>query len=304
MNQRQIGILLAVSGASCWGLSGASSQALFSSTNVDPLWLVALRMLGAGIILTAFSLINQRSALTKLVTTKRNWTTLIIFILLGVINSQLSYFLAIKHSNAPTATVLQYLSPLLIVLWMAIRHHQSPRRTDLFSMVIAMIGTFLLVTGGHFDRLAITPLALVLGLWAAVASTIYTLQPRELLTQYSSQVVSGVAMLCGGLGLLPVLLTQPWPHLSLAGWGLIMYIIIGGTVLAYTLFLQSVTYVSPITTGMLSAFEPLVATAVAIGFLGTQLSLGSLTGIVLVIMTTFIQAFPDTVLMRRQKGVK
>ncbi|WP_256006897.1 hypothetical protein [Pedobacter deserti] len=54
-------------------------------------------------------------------------------------------------------------------------------------------------THGNFNSLAISPMALFLGLASAVALAIYTLQPRELLSQYRASVVIGSGMLCGGI---------------------------------------------------------------------------------------------------------
>nr|WP_252904420.1 EamA family transporter [Secundilactobacillus silagei] len=68
-----------------------------------------------------------------------------------MIPSQFSYFMAIKHGNAPTATILQFLGPIFIIIYVAIRHWRMPRRIDVISMLIALLGTYLLVTKGSFD---------------------------------------------------------------------------------------------------------------------------------------------------------
>ena len=57
-------------------------------------------------------------------------------------------------------------------------------------------------------------------------------------------------------------------------------------------FLQSIRYISPAATGILSAFEPLVATLLAVTLLGTCLTLAAVCGSLLILLTTFLQAIP------------
>lgn len=221
-----------------------------------------------------------------------------------MMNSQLSYFLAVKYSNAPTATVIQYLQPVIIIVWLAFAQRQWPRRIDCISIVIALVGTFYLVTGGRLDTLTLTPVALFWGLWCAVAAALYTLLPQPLLKSYDSLAVCGLAMLVSGIVLTPTLFTAPWPQLTSGDWWLVGYIVIGGTMLAYTMFLQSIRYISPSVTGILSAFEPLVATLLAVTLLGTRMTMAGVIGSLLILLTTFLQAIPLQKVLsifRRQK---
>lgn len=61
---------------------------------------------------------------------------------------------------------------------------------------------------------------------------------------------------------------------------------------SYTLFLQSIRYVAPSVTGILSAFEPLVATILAVTLLGTRLTAAAIFGSLLILLTTVMQSIP------------
>lgn len=61
---------------------------------------------------------------------------------------------------------------------------------------------------------------------------------------------------------------------------------------SYTMFLQSIRYISPSVTGILSAFEPLVATLLAVTLLGTRMTPAAVVGSLLILLTTFLQAIP------------
>ena len=300
MSKQTKGIILAIAGASLWGGSGAAVQYLFTDTNLKTEWIVAIRMLFAGLMLLIWSVGKQRSQLVMILHDHVSWWKIILFALLGVTNSQLSYFFAVKYSNAPTATVLQYLSPILIIIWMAIVTKRWPRRIDLISIGLALVGTFYLVTGGNIHSLMLTHQALAWGLWSAVAAALYTLLPRQLMQKYDASVMCGVAMFIGGIILSPILFIESGPQLNILDWLLVAYVVIFGTALAYTLFVQSIRYVSPSVTGILSAFEPLVATILAVTLLGTRLTFATTLGSLLIVATTLIQSIPTNPLAKRK----
>ena len=257
-----------------------------------------MRLLLAGIVLTMVSLLKMPQQVRRIVSHRRHLVSLISFALLGTLNSQLTYFLAVKYSNAPTATVIQYLQPVIIIIWLAIAQRQWPRRIDCISIIIALIGTFLLVTGGHLGTLALTPAAIFWGLWCAVAAALYTLLPRPLLTNFDALAVCGLAMLLSGLGMLPEIIIYRLPSLNLLEWILVAYIVVFGTMFSYTMFLQSMRYISPAVTGILSAFEPLVATFLAVTLLGTKLTGAAIIGSVLILLTTVLQSIPSNYYQR------
>ena len=298
MTKQMKGILLAAGGASLWGGSGAAAQYLFEQTGITTSWLVAVRLLLAGIVLTTVSLLKTPQQVRRIVSNRRHLVSVIGIALLGMLNSQLTYFLAVKYSNAPTATVIQYLQPVIIIIWLAIAQRQWPRRIDCISIIIALIGTFLLVTGGHLGTLALTPAAIFWGLWCAVAAALYTLLPRPLLAKFDALAVCGLAMLLSGIGMLPEIIIHRLPSLSLMGWLLVAYIVVFGTMFSYPMFLQSMRYISPAVTGILSAFEPLVATFLAVTLLGTRLTGAAIVGSLLILLTTLLQSIPSNYYQR------
>lgn len=294
MTKKSKGLWMAIIGASFWGGSGAAAQYLFANTSMTAIWLVTVRLLFGGGIMLLIGLARHRDQIKAILSNKRDIAILVIFAFLGNFNSQLTYMLAVQASNASTATVIQYLSPVLIILWLAFRNREWPRRIDVISIIFALVGTFLLVTGGRLDALTITPNALMWGSSAALAASIYTLapRPRSLLARYDTITVCGMAMFLGGLCISPNLFLTPVPHFTGLEWLDLIYIIVFGTMMAYTFFLGSVKYISPALTGMLSAFEPLVATFLTVTLLGTKLTSITLLGSFLIIFGILIESIP------------
>nr|WP_246769220.1 EamA family transporter [Lactobacillus crispatus] len=271
MNQRYKGLTLAVVGACFWGASGTAVEFLFSSTNVNTAWLVGLRLLFSGALLMIYACWKYLDQVKAMLHDKKVIIMLIIFAFLGMGSSQLSYFVAVKYSNAPTATVIQFLAPVFIIIYSSLRSKMWPRRIDAISIVVAVVGTFILATGGRFDQLALSPLACFWGLIAAFSEAINTVLPGKLFKKYGPIPVIGAAMLVAGIAFLPIYFTQPMPKLAPVDVWVIVYIIIGGTLLAYTMYLSSVQYIEPSTVGMLGALEPLIATILSVSLLSCGL---------------------------------
>ncbi|NVY96736.1 EamA family transporter [Lactobacillus sp. DCY120] len=292
MHPKLRGLCFVITGGIFWGASGTVAQYLFSRYHLAPLWLVEIRLLCAGLLLLlTASCTNPRQLFTiwRQATHRRQ---LLYFSFCGMLTSQATYFLAINYGNAPTATVLQFLGPLFIIAWVTWSQHLLPRRIDLWCVALALIGTFLLVTSGNLKQLSLTPAALFWGLVAGIGQACYTLLPRQLLKEFPASIVVGWAMLLGSLPFSYLLFTQPLPAPKLPLWGGIGFIIVFGTMFSYWLYLKSLQDLSPETTGMLSSFEPLTATILAIFCLQTPFSGIQLLGGGLILSTTFLQALP------------
>lgn len=219
---------LAVVGAYFWGASGTAVEFLFSSTNVNTAWLVGLRLLFSGALLMIYACWKYLDQVKAMLHDKKVIIMLIIFTFLGMGSSQLSYFVAVKYSNAPTATVIQFLAPVFIIIYSSLRSKMWPRRIDAISIVVAVVGTFILATGGRFDQLALSQLACFWGLIAAFSEAINTVLPGKLFKKYGPIPVIGAAMLVAGIAFLPIYFTQPMPKLAPVDVWVIVYIIIGG----------------------------------------------------------------------------
>ena len=192
-----------------------------------------------------------------------------------------------------SGTVIQFLAPVFIIIYSSLRSKMWLRRIDAISIVVAVVGTFILATGGRFDQLALSPLACFWGLIAAFSEAINTVLPGKLFKKYGPIPVIGAAMLVAGIAFLPIYFTQPMPKLAPVDVWVIVYIIIGGTLLAYTMYLSSMQYNEPRTVGMLGAFEPLFATILSVSLLHADFGPLDMIGGFLIIVATFMQLMPS-----------
>ncbi|MFC6181638.1 DMT family transporter [Lactiplantibacillus daowaiensis] len=289
MQKKTVGLILASVGPFLWGSSGTVAQHLFNTTAIDPMWLVSVRMLVSGILLIGYGLITKAPVWTVF-HSARATGKLVAFSLLGMASVQLTYFMAISTGNAATAAILQFLSPVIIIIYLALIHFKWPSKIDVISVVSAILGTILIVTEGRLDSLALPAVAVAWGLLAAVGAAVYTLMPTKLLRTYGSIPIVGWSMLIGG-GIVSVVTQawQHWPRLTSGQWGEVGFVIIFGTMLAYLFFLQSLEAILPTTASVLGAIEPLAATVLSVLFLKVSFNVFGILGAVLIVGVTFLQ---------------
>lgn len=286
------GIFLVVFGTFLWGVSGVVAQYLFKSENFTPEWLVVIRMIVSGTIILIFSLSKGDKNILKIWSKKENIIKILIFALLGMLGVQYTYFAAILHGNAATATILQYLAPVIITIYLAFYNKKLPTLKQLVCVFMAILGTFLIITKGNLNSLAISKEAVFFGVLSAFTCAIYTLQPSHLLKNYGSLCVVGWGMFIGGIAFSffysPFNCTGNWSFKSVLA---IIFVVLFGTLIAFYCYLESLKYIEPYEASVFTCIEPLSASILSIIFLNVSFSIIQLVGALCIIITISILSF-------------
>ncbi|NIG55689.1 DMT family transporter [Chitinophaga sp. Cy-1792] len=290
-NKSLKGILLAIAGASLWGVSGNVGQFLLQNKELNVEWLITVRLLIAGTCLLLFAKTVEKAPINDIWKEKSSAIQLLVFSITGMLAVQYTYFAAVRYSNAATATVLQYTGPVMIVVYLALKKKAVPKLTELLEISLAVIGTFLLVTHGNVHTLSISVTALLLGIASAIALAIYTLQPAELLKKYNAATVTGWGMLCGGIAFCfvhaPWRVSGIWDFQTVIGF---VYLMILGTIIPFYAYMTAVKIIGGQKSSLLATAEPLSATILAVLWLNTSFTaidwIGSLCIITTVVLLT------------------
>ncbi|WP_409273860.1 EamA family transporter [Neobacillus sp. SCS-31] len=283
------GIALVLIGATLWGISGTVAQYLFQRQGFSPAWLVDIRLLLAGSILMAIGGVKDPAKMTGIWKSRRDAGALLLFSILGMLAVQYTYFAAIDHSNAAAATVLQYLAPTMIAAYLAIKGRKLPTGLEISAIILALVGTLLLVTKGNIGTLSISGLAVFWGIASAVTLAFYTLQPRELLAKWGSITVTGWGMVIGGLFF--SFINPPWMFegtISFRSLLAVLFVVIFGTLLAFYCYLESLKYISASETSLLASVEPLSAAFVSVIWLNVPFGFEEWLGTFCIISTIAI----------------
>lgn len=285
------GILVTIAGAACWGISGTCSQYLSSVQGMDPRWITQIRLLAAGIILLLFAYRKEKEKFHRIAHTPKAMLYCIVFGVCGLMFTQFAYSSSIAATNSGTATVLQNLSVILVLLAGCMMKRTLPVRREIIAILSCLAGTFLVATHGSFTKLSISREGLFWGILSAVAAACYILIPQRLMKQWGSILPVGWGMLFGGIGFF--FLSRIWRvDIVLRPGGILALtvIILAGTVLAFTLFLAGTALIGPARGNMLGCIEPLTATLTTALFLHTVFTGMDLAGFALILATVFLLA--------------
>lgn len=289
------GIIFTIAGGIMWGFSGACGQYLFTRYSVDSGWLTAVRMLCAGIALTLLAFRKQRENFSGVWKNPKDGLQVIIFGIFGLLFCQFSYLTAISYSNAGTATVLQYLGPVLILFFVCLCSRRLPNIREIVAVTLAVLGTFLLATHGNPSTMVLSRNGLIWGLISAVSLACYTLLPTRVIPKWGSLVVTGFGMLIGGIAM--TLLVQVWRIpvvLDRSGWLAVAAIVIIGTIIAYPMYLRGIADIGPVKGSMLASIEPVSATLFSVFWLHTDFQPMDFVGFVCIMTTIFLLTKRET----------
>lgn len=293
MEEKQwIGMGLAIMGALFWGLSGTSVQFLESAKHLNVEWLLEVRLFVAGLLTILLAYMQDGIRIFDIFKHPKDFGKLLIFGLLGIALAQYTYFRAIAISGVGIATVLQYVAPTMIIIYLFLRYFKKPSMPELFCIVLAMVGTVCIVMQEGLDISSFNGEAMFWGLVSAASICVYTLQPIELLKKYGTTSIVGFAMfICG---ILSVAVFQQieseaiWDGMTWLG---LFTIIILGTVVSFNAYIEGVRRIGAVQGSILSSLEPISAAIFGWALLGNGFTLVGIFGMFCIIATVFIIAW-------------
>jgi drug/metabolite transporter (DMT)-like permease len=273
----------------CWGLSGIFSQYLFTNTDMSSGWFVAVRMIISGLCMLVLSVPKRKNELRDLWFNKKDLLLCIIIGIIGNMCFQFSCYGAVEKSNAATAIVLQYLCPIMVVIYTCIRSGKLPKKLEVISVFLALLGIFMISTHGKPDVLIITPEALLWGVGCAFFMMLISVMPEKLYRKYSAQTVTGVALFAGGV--VANVLIRPWqdiPRMNKEAMCMLAFAVFCGSIIAYIVYGIAVKKLGASTASLCACIEIPTATVLSVLFLGNSFTIQDLTGFVMIASTIFL----------------
>lgn len=281
-----LGVICGIMAGICWGVSGVFGQFLFQNQEVNTYWLVPTRLLAAGLFMIIFLILKEPESMIRLAKNKRDLGITALTGIFGTMMFQLTFFGAVKSSNAGTATVLQYLAPIIIVVYSCIKMKRQATRAEIIALVLALSGITLISTHGDFKTLVMTPDALAWGVACAFFMFLNSVIPESLYGKYPTSVVTGYALFFGGIVL--TLILRPWQYeviWNIEMWISLFFIILGGSVAAYLFYAKSIRSIGPGKASLCSSVEPVTATLMSAFWLKTSFLPMDILGFALILST-------------------
>jgi drug/metabolite transporter (DMT)-like permease len=232
------GVWIALASSAVFGLSGSFAKSLLEA-GWTPGAAVAVRMLGAALLLLVPALVLLRGRWSTL---RNNWRTILLFGLFGVAGCQLFYFNAVSTLSVGVALLLEYLAPVLIVLWLWVSTRRTPRTATIAGSLLSLAGLVLVLDVAGGMKLDVG--GVLWGLGAAVCLVIYFFITAKENESLPPLVLAAGGMLVGGMTMLVLGAVRVLPmQFSLADsqlaawhtpwWVPLAGLIVFSTVLAY-----------------------------------------------------------------------
>lgn len=222
--------------ASSGGVNATVSKLLMNDYHADPLWIACVRELLAGVVFLVCAGIFTPDKFINSLKDYRSYPRLLLCAFFCVLMVQVSYLKAIDWTNSGTATVLQTLNLLVVLVFVCIMGKRLPGKRESIGVVLAFVGTVLIATGGDLSQLSLPLPGLLWGLTDAVCTSLLAILPITLMAKWGNFMANGVMFIVSGLMLLP--LVHPWttaPALDWFGIGLMVFTVVFGTFGAYWL---------------------------------------------------------------------
>lgn len=294
-NKSLKGYLYALLGATFWGLSGTCASYLMNTRNIPPLELSTYRMLIAGSIMFLYILIKDGKEALKVFTNLKDTLVLFSFSIFGMASMQVTYLITISYTNAATATVLEYTGIVMIVVLVCVLEARLPLRSEGFSIVFAILGTFFLATRGNIHTLVISNEGLFYGALSAISLMIYTLAPPKLLKKYGTINITALATFISGIMISfiskPKVPEEIDTMIIVAFIGLTLF----GTIISYTLYFEGLAIIGPVKTSLIACVEPISALLFSMALLGEKFVFMDFVGIMCILFAVAILSLKDLV---------
>ena len=255
-----------------WGICGILGEYFFAHYQVSSGWITSMRLLVAGSVVLILSSFQLRSQLFDIWKKWKNYLPFLAYAILGIFSVQFFFYLCVEYSNATTATILQFISPIFILLYNRIIYKKKASKSAIFYVLIAMIGVFLMATKGDLSKLSITLLALITGLLSALGLMFNVILPQRFAKNYGFVPTVGWGMIIAGL-FSNVLYPVYEISFQIDAISILICLTIAflGTAFAFFLSMKAVSLVSPLVVSVVSASEPLSSAILSVLFLGMVL---------------------------------
>ena len=234
----------------------------------------ARNLIGAAVIGTYLLITRHRIVFSRRVLTGA----------LAMIGVTTFFAISNKLTTAANTIVLQFTAPVFVILMMAVFYHQKPRRLDVITCVLVMLGVVLFfVDGIRAGNLIGNITAVLSGVCYAGVFMMNTGENADAISScFLGQLAAGLAMtpLCFG--------ETDFTAQTLAAVIALGVIQVGG---AYALFSIGIKNTPPVTASLITGLEPIMNPLLVAVFYGETVSTLSIIGSVIVVCTIMVYIF-------------
>ncbi|WP_201294922.1 MULTISPECIES: DMT family transporter [unclassified Nocardiopsis] len=281
---RPKGLAFALAAALAFGGAGVFARPLLEA-GLDPLQVTWLRVGGAALLLSPLALVHWRLV-------RRRPLLVLAYGAVPMAGVQALYFAAVARIPVGIALLIEFLGPVLVLLWLRVVRRTRVSPAAVVGVVLALAGLGLLLEVWAGMRLDALGVALALGAAAGQAAFFLLSDSLDEDTDPLALVALGSLVAALLLGLLARPWDLPWATLGgpvhlgslpLPGWAAALWLGLVCTALAYVLGISAVRRLSPQVAGAVGYLEVVTAIALAWALLGEALNPAQILGAAVIV---------------------
>ena len=253
---------------------------------MPPLFAAGARFFAAGVVLYGFMRLRGNEKPTAI-----QWRNLAVMGLLMFVAEYGPLFWAEKYVPSGVVSVLAATLPIItLVLEMIVLRQQQMRPMVVAATLVGFAGVAVLLLPNGRQHFGLLPCLAILA--GATTWSLGSVLTRSMDLPKSRPLTAGAAMMLGGAALLAISAgfgeMHPFPHISLRGGLALLYLIVFGSLLAFTAFVWLLAHMPATRVASHAYVNPIVA--VALGYFAADevVTMRMLAGTVLVLTSVFL----------------
>lgn len=276
----KLGYALAATAATLWALNGSLARFLLDD-HMPPARLAELRSVCTFVAIAA-ALVLWRPGLLKV--RRGDLGRLALLGIVGLAGVNAFYFAAIARLQIGVALTIQYLGPLLLLVWLKLIHRRALPAGLWSAAALSAIGCFFVVRAYHPG--ALDAVGVIEAFAAAVTFAVYLFASEQAGHRYAPATT-----LAWGFGLASLfwLITQPLWSFPLhilstpRNAAFAAYVVIGGTLVPFGCMIAAVRHLPAPRAAVVATLEPVLGALLAWPIQNQALSLIQIAGVLLVV---------------------
>jgi drug/metabolite transporter (DMT)-like permease len=281
------GILFVILAVSLWGGSVSLAKYLFL-TAYDPLIVTQTRSSLSFLLLACWFLLTDRGVF------RVPWRELYKFALIGIVGiaaTNFTYYYTVKESTVATAILVQNAAPVFVMIYsVAVSKEEDFTGIKVVSLLFALFGCFLAVSGGSTSEVQLSGWALVTAPASMLTYAFMLLASKRMLRTYAVWTTLTTAL--GFAAVFWLFVNPPWAIAAqgygVKDWGVFLGFAVVSILLPYIFFAQGLRLLEATTAGIVTTLEPVIAIIVAWLALGESMSYVQIAGTVAVVASVLL----------------
>ena len=251
-----------------YGANYTIAKIVLDDEYIQPNGFILLRALVAGSILFILHRIFVKEKIEK-----EDYGRLILCGIFGAGINMMFFFMGLKATTPINASLIMTMTPILVLLISAFLIKEKITAQKLLGIVLGGVGTVILIIYGKKFAYT-TAVGDFYILINALSYGVYIVLVKKLMAKYHPMTVIMWVMCIGFFVVLPFggqeLLAADFASFPPKVWYATLYVLIGATVLTYTLNATALRTVNPSVVSIYIYLQPLIAAIISL-FLGTEM---------------------------------